>query len=108
MVTLDDLHRDAAAAIAARKALDEKLSSAQYAQLSPQHRANLLGEFPRWAHYVLSLGEPVRGALTKAQAQQSLGSARNMRAFALRLLEIADESDPVGLEPSTPTPTRAA
>lgn len=61
----------------------------------PERRARLAGPFPHWAAYVLRLGEPAPSAITRARAEQLLGSAANMRVMALRLLEIADEIDPV-------------
>lgn len=95
LVTLADLQRLAIAAIAEHEALRARLENPANAHILPQHRANLLGEPPMWAHYVLSLGQPVRGALTRAQAEIQIGSARNIRAVGLRCLEIADEIEPV-------------
>lgn len=60
----------------------------------PVRQERLIGPFPRWAAYVLKLGEPAR-VPTRSQAEISLGSAAAIRAFALRLLQIADEIDPV-------------
>lgn len=96
VVTFSDLQRDAAAAIADHEARGRRIDqfAAAIPGFKPEHRANLLGSFPTWAHYVLSLGEAGH-VVTRSQAEVSLGSARNIRAFALRLLEIADEIAPV-------------
>lgn len=97
---LADLQRAAAAAIADYKALGERIDQffASDPTFTPARRAALLGAFPSWAHYVLSLGEPAAvGTPTRAQLEVSLGSAKNMRAFALRILAVADQVDPVEL-----------
>lgn len=96
-MTLAELQRAAAGAVADYVARCRRVDDflAGKPDHKPEYRANLVGEFPMWAHYVLTMGEPARGAVTLAQVQVSLGTARNIRAFALRLLELADEQEPV-------------
>lgn len=100
-MTLADLQRAAAAAIADHESRAKKIDefAPHIRGFKPEHRANLLGPFPAWADYVLSLGEPATATPTRAQLEVSLGSARNMRAFALRILAIADDVSPLEVRP---------
>lgn len=96
-MTLADLRNAAAAALAEHAARCRRVDefAPNIPNFKPEHRAALIGPFPAWAAYVAALGEPAPGSVTRAQLEVSLGSAKNMRAFALNILRIADAVDPV-------------
>lgn len=99
-VKLEALVEAAARAREDRGKLEAKLADdGDYGHLPKVNRERLLGPRPTWADYVGELHHardltgPVN--LTHASASQAFGSARHMRAVAMRILEIADEIDPV-------------
>jgi hypothetical protein len=87
-VTLASLRAAATAAVTDHRRVVKLVGGENYAHLPAHQRSNLVGVAPRWAHYVLGLGDAGPNMLVS-------GSPQELRSRALRMLLLADAIEPI-------------